>query len=205
MKTLLKIQTSIYGAQGHSSQLADRFVQQWLANNSDGRVITRDLYAPAVPHLTAESFKAFATSPAERTPQQQSAVDYSDGLIAELQSADVIVLAVPMYNFSVPSTVRAYFDHIGRAGVTFHYTANGPEGLIKGKKAYVFLTRGGVYSGPTDTQTPYLQQFLGFIGITDVEFIYAQGLSMGQEVREKSLVSARHTIAKLLEPLTAAA
>jgi FMN-dependent NADH-azoreductase len=205
MKTLLKIQASIYGNQGQSSQLADRFVQQWLANNPDGRVITRDLNTPAIPHLTAESFKAFATSPAERTPQQQSAVDYSDGLIAELQSADVIALAVPMYNFSVPSTVRAYFDHIGRVGVTFRYTANGPEGLIKGKKAYVFLTRGGAYAGSTDTQTPYLQQFLGFIGITDVEFIYAQGLSMGEEVREKSLTAARHSIAKLAEFVSAAA
>jgi FMN-dependent NADH-azoreductase len=205
MKTLLKIQASIYGDQGQSSQLADRFAQQWLANNPDGRVITRDLNAPAVPHLTAEGFKAFAMSPAERTPQQQSVADYSDRLIAELQNADVIALAVPMYNFSVPSTLRAYFDHIGRAGVTFRYTANGPEGLIKGKKAYVFLTRGGVYSRATDTQTSYLQQFLGFIGITDVEFIYAEGLGMGEEVREKSLVSARHTIAKLLEPVSAAA
>ena len=125
-------------------------------------------------------------------------VDYSDALIEELRSADTIVFAVPMYNFSVPSTLRAYFDHIARAGVTFRYTATGPEGLIKGKKAYVFITRGGIMSADADTQTPYLKQFLGFIGITDVEFFHAEGLAYGDEVREKSLGSARQAIANLL-------
>jgi len=204
MKTLLKVQASLYGQRGQSTHLADRFAEQWLANNPDGRVVTRDLASSPVPHLTAERFQAFATAPAERTPEQQAAADYSDALVAELQNADVIVFAVPMYNFSVPSTVRAYFDHIARAGVTFRYTANGPEGLIKGKNAYVFITRGGIYEDAADTQTPYLKQFLSFIGITDVEFIYAQGLAMGEGAREKSLASASHSIAKLF-PLSVAA
>jgi FMN-dependent NADH-azoreductase len=124
--------------------------------------------------------------------------EYSDALISELQAADTIVFAVPMYNFSVPSTLRAYFDHIARAGVTFRYTANGPEGLLKGKKAYVFITRGGVYANGIDTQTPYLKQFLGFVGITDVQFVYAEGLSMGDDVRQQSLNAAHHAIHELL-------
>ena len=198
MSTLLKIQASLSGSTGQSSQLADRFAQQWLASHPGGRVITRDLATDAVPHLTADRFQAFLAKPETRTPPQQADVDYSDELIAELKSADVVVFAVPMYNFSVPSTLRAYFDHIARIGVTFQYTAEGPRGLVQGKQAYVFITRGGIYPEAADTQTPYLRQFLGFIGITDVQFIHAEGLSMGEEPREKSLAGARHTIAKLL-------
>lgn len=204
MKTLLKIQASIYGGNGQSSQLADRFVAQWLANNPDGHLVTRDLNADPVPHLTQERFTAFLTPPEKRTPEQQAIAAYSDGLIAELQSADVIVLAAPMYNFSVPSTLRSYFDHIARAGVTFRYTEKGPEGLLKGKQVYVFSTRGGVYTGEADTQTPYLRQFLGFIGLTNAKFIYAQGLSMGEEARERGLSLAHEAIAEVV-PITSAA
>ncbi|MBB6096101.1 FMN-dependent NADH-azoreductase [Povalibacter uvarum] len=205
MKTLLKIQTSLFGSQGQSSQLADRFVATWLAKNPGGRVITRDVSGDSIPHLTAERFQSFSSSADDRTPAQQAAVDFSDVLIDELRSADAIVFAVPMYNFSVPSTLRAYFDHVARAGVTFRYNATGPEGLIKGKRAYVFITRAGIYSGEADTQTPYLKQFLGFIGITDVEFVYAEGLAYGDEVREKSLGAARESISNLLEPQAIAA
>jgi len=197
MKTLLKVQTSLFGAGSQSSQLGDRFVASWLAKNPGGRVVTRDLAANPVPHLTAERFAAFASKPTERTTEQQAALNYSDELIAELKDADTIVFAVPMYNFSVPSTLRAYFDHIARSGVTFRYTATGPQGLLQGKQVYVFATRGGFYPEAIDTQTPYLRQFLGFIGLTDVQFIYAEGLAINEETREKSLNAARHTIAKL--------
>ena len=205
MKTLLKIQASLFGSQGQSSQLADRFVESWLAKNPGGRVITRDVSGDAIPHLTAERFQSFSSKAEDRTREQQAAVELSDALIDELRSADAIVFAVPMYNFSVPSTLRAYFDHVARAGVTFRYNATGPEGLIKGKQAYVFITRAGIYSAETDTQTPYLKQFLGFIGITDVEFVYAEGLAYGDEVREKSLSAAREAIGNLLEPQAIAA
>lgn len=205
MKTLLKIQASLYGSQGQSSQLADRFVESWLARNPGGRVITRDVSGDAIPHLTAERFQAFSSKAEDRTPAQQAAIDFSDVLIDELRSADAIVFAVPMYNFSVPSTLRAYFDHVARAGVTFRYGATGPEGLINGKQAYVFITRGGIYPAQADTQTPYLKQFLGFIGITDVEFVYAEGLAYGDEAREKSLSAAREAMSGLLEPQALAA
>jgi FMN-dependent NADH-azoreductase len=199
MKTLLKIQSSLAGSQGQSSMLADQFVERWMSRNPDGRVIVRDLSRDAIPHLTAERFAAFLAKPETRTQDQLAIVAQSDALIDELRAADTIVLAVPMYNFGVPSTLRSYFDHIARAGVTFRYTSAGPEGLLKGKEAYVFVSRGGVYNGAADTQTPYLQQFLGFIGITDVKFVYAQGLGMGQETRERSLSDAAREIDALFE------
>lgn len=203
MKTLLKVQASLFGGSSQSSKLADRFVATWLERNPGGRVITRDLAATPVPHLTAERFTAFASKIDQRTTDQQAVLNYSDELIAELKSADTVVLAVPMYNFSVPSTLRAYFDHIARAGVTFRYTATGPQGLLQGKQAYVFVTRGGFYDGANDTQTPYLRQFLGFIGIGDVQFVYAQGLAISEESRDKNLNAALTAIADLDQALAA--
>jgi len=204
MSTLLLVQSSLAGEGGQSSQLASRFVEQWKEKHPDGRVITRNLALEPVPHLTADRFQAFFTPPEARSTEQQAIVAYSDRLIDELKGADVIVLAVPTHNFSVPSVLRSYFDHIARAGVTFRYGATGPEGLVTGKKAYVFITRGGIMPEAADTQTPYLRQFLGFIGITDVEVVHAQGLSMGDEMRTKSLDIARHSIAKLLPAREAA-
>jgi FMN-dependent NADH-azoreductase len=196
MSTLLLVQTSLYGAQGASSQLAERFVADWRKRNPGGRVIVRDLAEDPVPHLTAERFQAVSTALENRTPAQQEAVEYSDALIDELRSADTVVFAVPMYNFSVPSTLRAYFDHVARAGVTFRYTNTGPEGLLKGRRTYVFLTRGGIYPEAADTQTPYLRQFLGLIGLTP-EFVHAEGLALGAESRQKSLVAASERVAGL--------
>lgn len=205
MQTLLKIQSSLFSESGQSSQLAGRFVAQWLSTNPHGVVVTRDLSRDPIPHLTAERFQAFLTKPEDRSDEQRKVVEFSDSLIQELQAADTIVLTAPMYNFSIPSTLRAYFDHIARSGVTFRYTANGPEGLIKGKKTYVIVTRGGLYEASNDTQSAYLRQFLSFIGLNDVEFIYAEGLALGADSAEKQLASARHTIAKLLPAQTLAA
>ena len=198
MTTLLQINASLAGPSGQSSRLADRFVADWIEQHPEGHVVKRDLSAAPVPHLTADRFQAFLSPPEARTAEQRAVAEYSDALIAELRAADTIVFAVPMYNFSVPSTLRAYFDHVARAGVTFRYTSNGPEGLLKGKKAYVFITRGGIYSNGIDTQTPYLKQFLGFIGITDVHVVYAEGLGMGDDVRQQSLAAAHHAIKELL-------
>ena len=198
MNTLLYVRTSLYGVQGQSSRLAERFVADWLKRNQGGRVITRDLAADPAPHLTAERFQAFGTAPADRTPEQQAVVAYSDALIDELRSADTIVLGVPMYNFSVPSTLRAYFDHIARAGVTFRYTSAGPEGLLKGRRTVVFVARGGVYGEGSETQTPYLRQFLGFLGL-EPEFVFAEGLALGEQSRQQGLAQAHQQIASLRE------
>ena len=123
---------------------------------------------------------------------------YSDALINELQQADVIVIGLPMYNFGVPSQLKAYFDHIARAGVTFKYTEQGPVGLLTGKRAYVFAARGGVYAGtPLDTQTGYVRDFLRFLGITDVNFVYAEGLAISPQSKEAGLAKAGAEIASL--------
>ena len=199
MKTLLQIQTSLFESQGQSSRLAQRFTREWQAANPGGEVIVRDIGREPVPHLTAERFQAFLAKPDERTAEQQAVAGFSDTLIDELRRADVIVLGLPMYNFGIPSSLKAYFDHIARAGVTFRYTEKGAEGLLKGKKAYVFAARGGIYAGtPLDTQTAYARDFLRFIGIGEVEFVYAEGLSMGDAPREKALAAANRAIERLV-------
>jgi FMN-dependent NADH-azoreductase len=158
----------------------------------------RDLAREPVPHLDAARFGAFLAKPGERSAEQQAVVDYSDALIAELRLADVIVLGLPMYNFGVPSQLKAYFDHIARAGVTFRYTEQGSVGLLTGKKAYVFATRGGVYAGtPLDTQTGFVREFLRLVGITDVEFVYAEGLAINAQSKQAGLAQAAEHIARL--------
>jgi FMN-dependent NADH-azoreductase len=202
MKTILHLNSSIYGEDGQSSRLAAEFVRRV----PEARVIARDLARDPLPHLDAERFGAFLAKPGARTPAQKAVVAQSDALIAELQAADTLVLGLPMYNFGVPSQLKAYFDHVARAGVTFRYTASGPEGLLKGKKAFVFAARGGLYAGTTrDTQTAYVREFLAFLGITDVEFVYAEGLAVSEESRARSLAGARRALDSLLQPEALAA
>lgn len=206
MKTLLKLTTSIFGENGASSRLADAFVTRWLAAHPGASVIARDLATDPVPHLTAEGFAGFTAQPGGLSPTQEVAVETSDALIDELKRADVLVLGLPMYNFGLPSTLKAYFDYVGRAGLTFRYTEKGPEGLLTGKKAYVFATRGGVYAGGAgETETSYVRQFLSFLGITEIEFIYAEGLAMGDGPRASALESAERTIEQLTDPSRLAA
>jgi len=198
MKTLLKINTSLFSEQGHSSRLAQRFVQAWQERNPNGRLIVRDLVQDPVPHLTAERFQAFLTPADERTAGQQAVAAYSDALIDELRQADVIVLGLPMYNFGVPSMLKAYFDHVARAGVTFRYTADGPVGLLGDKTVYVLATRGGAYQGTSkDTQTLYVQDFFNFLGMHEIQFVYAEGLNLGQERQLTALAEAKAQIVRL--------
>jgi FMN-dependent NADH-azoreductase len=194
MSTLLQIFSSMNGANGVSSQLVQRFTAEWLIRNPGGQVATRDLSRDLIPHLSADSFQGFRLEPSVRTVEQQQTAQLSDELIAELNTADVIAIGVPMYNFSIPSTLRAYFDHIARAGVTFRYTSAGPEGLLRGKRAVIFVARGGRYGEDQETQTAYLRQFLGFLGIKEVDFVYAEGLSMGEESTKQSLREANRIL-----------
>ena len=169
-------------------------------------IIVRDLAADPVPHLDAERFQAFLAKPENRSESQRDSVAYSDLLIAELKRADIIVLGLPMYNFGVPSQLKAYFDHIARAGVTFKYTAKGAVGLLTGKRAYVIAARGGKYAGtPADTITPYLRDFLAFLGITDVRFVYVEGLAIGEASKEEAIRGARAEIGRLVQLERAAA
>ena len=198
MSTLLQINTSLFSNQGQSSQLAEQFVAAWRAKNPGARVIVRDLADDPVPHLDGARFLSFLAEPGARTLEQQAVVAYSDALIGELKSADTIVLGLPMYNFGIPSTLKAYFDHIARAGVTFRYTDKGAVGLLTGKRAVVLASRGGRYAGtPLDTQTGYVRDFLRFIGIEDVEFVYAEGLAMGEETKAAALAGARRELQRL--------
>jgi FMN-dependent NADH-azoreductase len=205
MPTLLQINSSLFSDHGQSSRLADRFVAEWQARHPDGKVVRRDFALSPVPHLSADGFQAFGLADGARNAEQQRAVAYSDALIAELAAADVVVIGLPMYNFGVPSMLKAYFDHLARAGVTFRYTERGPVGLIGDKPVYVFAARGGVYAGTAhDTQTGYVRDFLRLLGIESVEFVYAEGLAMGGERRDAALAHAAHEIERLLPAQRAA-
>jgi FMN-dependent NADH-azoreductase len=148
--------------------------------------------------LDEPALGALFTPAEQRTPEQAARVALDDALIAQLQAADAIVLGVPMYNFGVPVQLKTWIDAIARAGVTFRYTANGPQGLVTGKKVYVALARGGLYRDtPADSQTPYLKNVLAFLGMTDVEFIFAEGLAMGAESASRAFADAAAQIDEL--------
>ena len=192
MKTLLQLNSSIFSSGGQSTQLADQFVATWHAKEPDAQVLVRDLANDPIPHLDALRVLAFFAQPEARTPEQQAYVAESDVLIEEITRAQIIVIGLPMYNLGIPSTLKAYFDQIARAGLTFRYTENGPEGLLTGKKVYIFAARGGLYAGtPMDSQTSYMRNFLGFLGMTDVEFVYAEGLNMGEAAKDTALTEAK--------------
>lgn len=198
MTRILQLNTSFSGDGSQSTRLATEFVARWQQRRPGTSVSVRDFASQPVPHLDGPRFSAFITAPEARTPEQQAVVAYSDALIQELRDTDVLVLGLPMYNFGIPSQLKSYFDHVARAGETFRYTATGPEGLLTGKKAYVFATRGGRYVGtPMDTQTGYVRDFLRFIGIQDVEFIYAEGLAMGEDPRREALAAAEQQLERL--------
>ena len=195
---ILQINSSARSAGANSTRLADAVTTRLKAANPGAVVELRDLAAHPHPVLDEAALGALFTPAEQRSPEQAARVALDDALIAQLQSADAIVLGVPMYNFGVPVQLKTWIDAIARAGVTFRYTENGPEGLVKGKKVYVALARGGVYRDtPADSQVPYLKGVLGFLGMTDVEFIYAEGLAMGPEAADKAFADAEAAIAAL--------
>jgi FMN-dependent NADH-azoreductase len=176
---------------GVSTRLADRIVARLRDADPDATVRVRDLTATAHPVLDEAALGALFTPPTQRTAAQAARVAQDDALIAELAAADVVVLGVPMYNFGVPAQLKNWIDAVSRAGVTFRYTAAGAEGLVKGKQVYVALARGGKYRNtPADTQVPYLATVLGFLGMTDVQYVYAEGLAMGADAERDGLAAA---------------
>jgi FMN-dependent NADH-azoreductase len=199
MTTLLQINASINNGNGESTRLSNQFVAAFRARHPDAKIVERHVAsAEPVPHLDAERFGAFIAKPEERSAAQRAVVAYSDELIGELKQADIVVIGLPMYNFGVPSQLKAYFDHIARVGVTFKYTDTGPVGLLTGKKAYVFAARGGQYVGtPLDTQTSYVRDFLRFLGIADVQFVYAEGLNLSPQSKQAGLARAAAEIERI--------
>ena len=199
MNNILRIDSSLFSEQGVSHQLANELIENLTQLAPEATIISRDLSKDDVPHLDAARISAISTAPDARTEAQQAMVAYSDQLIAEAQAADALVIGAPMYNFSVPSVLKAWFDHIARAGVTFSYTSEGPKGHLENKTAYVITTRGGQHKDqPSDTLVPYVKNMLAFVGITDVRVIYAEGLNMGGGAREQGIDSARQEIQQAL-------
>lgn len=196
MKSLLHIDSSVFSENSVSRQLALELIEKLQGDVPSINVTHRSLVDDEIPHINGQWMEALATDEEKRSEKQQAMVAYSDRLIEEVQQADVLVLGAPMYNFTVPSTLKAWFDHIARAGVTFSYTSSGPQGLLKNKTAYVIATRGGIHKdAASDNVVPLVKTFLGFIGIEDVHFIYAEGLTMSQ--RDQGLAEARQAIEKV--------
>lgn len=191
MATLLHVKSSVFGDDAQSALLARHFIERWKSENVGAEVISRDLVSNPLPHLDMTRISALMSSPDQRSPQQQKIVDEADALLKEVQSADVVLLAVPMYNFSIPSQLKSYFDHLARAGVTFKYTDKGPVGLLQDKPVYLLATRGGLYhEAGQDFEVPFVKQFLGFIGLHDVRVVLAEGLNMGEETKQAALEAA---------------
>ncbi|WP_332681210.1 FMN-dependent NADH-azoreductase [Bosea sp. (in: a-proteobacteria)] len=194
MSTVLVLNSSALGAASVSRQLIDATVARLRAQDPGLKLVERDLGASPVPHLTLDAATAIrGGEPANAAQQQARAL--SDELLEELKAADIVVIGAPMYNFGIPSTLKAWFDYVLRAGIAFRYTEAGPEGLLTGKRAIIVESRGGFYSSgpaqPMDSQEPHLRTLLGFVGITDVTFIRAEKLAFGPEAREQSISAAQ--------------
>jgi len=196
---ILQINSSARVASSHSTNLANQVSARLREQHADANFSVRDLALTPQPSLDEVALQALFTPTAQRTPEQAARVALDDALIAEVQAADVLVIGAPMYNFGISSQLKNWRDAISRAQVTFRYTATGPEGLLKGKKVYVVLTRGGLYRNtPNDTQMPYLKNFFAFLGMSDVEFIYAEGLAMGAEGEQRAISDAQAQIESFL-------
>lgn len=202
MTTILHIDSSARTDASISRQLTEEFLGTWKTALPVDQIITRQLATHPIPHLTESVLGAFFTPEEQRSAEQGQAVRLSDELIHELFAADVIVIGAPMYNFSVSSALKAWIDHVARAGLTFNYTAEGPIGLVKGKKVFVLSTRGGVYTeGPgmsMDFHEPYLRAVLGFLGLTDISFIHTEGLALGEQAAANAISQTRDAIGQTI-------
>ncbi|MDO8305989.1 FMN-dependent NADH-azoreductase [Herminiimonas sp.] len=202
MTRILHINSSVRNTDSISRKVTREFLNKWQVNEPEAVIVERDLAAHPLPHLTEKTLGAFFTPAEQRTPEQAQIAQLSDTLVQELFDADVIVIGAPMYNFSITSGLKAWVDHVARAGVTFKYGEQGPVGLLTGKKVYIFTSSGGVYSaGPAqgmDFLATYLRTVLGFIGLSDITFIASEGLAMGELGVNKALEQTSKTINELL-------
>ncbi|MDO7895287.1 FMN-dependent NADH-azoreductase [Pseudomonas citrulli] len=198
MSRVLIIESSARQQDSVSRQLTQTFINQWKAAHPVDEIKVRDLAVNPVPHLDANLLGGWMKPAEQRNDSENASLERSDQLTDELLAADVLVMAAPMYNFTIPSTLKAWLDHVLRAGVTFKYTPTGPQGLLAGKRAFVLTARGGIHAGgSTDHQEPYLRQVMGFIGIHDVTFIHAEGLNLGGDFQEKGLNQAKAQLSQV--------
>lgn len=206
MKNILLVLSSPRGKDSYSQQVAMRMVDD-LVRQTQAAVKVRDLAKAPLPHV-GEEFVSGIHTPAElRNERQAQAVAASDRLVDELLAADLVVVAAPMYNFGLPSTLKAWVDHVARAGRTFSYTEKGPVGLVKDKKVILVVSRGGIYSeGPMkalDFQESYLRSVLGFLGMTDVEVVRVEGVGLGEEAVRRAIASAQAQAKSIQDELVA--
>jgi FMN-dependent NADH-azoreductase len=188
---ILQINSSARSTGSESTRLADAIVARLQATAPGAQLTRRDLATQPHPAIDEAALQALFTPADQRTAGQAARVALDDELIAQAQAADVIVIGAPMYNFGMTVQLKSWFDAIARAGVTFRYTATGPEGLLKNKKVYVTLARGGMHrDGVTDSQVPHLTTLLGFLGLTDVTFVYSEGHGMGPEAVARAQAQA---------------
>ena len=196
MSRVLIIESSARQNDSISRQLTRDFIAQWQSAHPTDTITVRDLAANPVPHLDETLLGGWMKPQEQRSAEELKALQRSNELTDELLAADVLVMAAPMYNFTIPSTLKAWLDHVLRAGITFKYTETGPQGLLTGKRVYVLTARGGIHAGgASDHQEPYLRQVMAFIGIHDVTFIHAEGLNMGGDFHDKGLNQAKAKLA----------
>lgn len=207
MKNILVVESSPMGEKSVSRKLTQELVAALVERHPGSRVVVRDLADSPLPHLSAETLAAFGTAAEKRDDAQTAAARASERAVDELLAADIVVIGAPMWNFGPPSGLKAWVDHVARAGRTFSYTAEGPRGLASGRQAYVVAATGGVYSsGPAqgmDFLTPWLKAVLGFFGMTDVSFIRAEGLAIPQ-LKDAAVQKASRDIVELIAASVAA-
>ena len=188
---ILQINSSARSSGSESTRLNDKIVATLLADNRGAVLARRDLASRPHPSIDEATLNALLTPVEQRSAEQLARIALDDALISQVVAADVIVIGAPMYNFGITAQLKSWFDAIARVGVTFRYTATGPEGLLTGKKVFVTLSRGGMHrDGASDSQVPHLKTFLGFLGMTDVTFVYSEGHGMGPESVAKAKAQA---------------
>jgi FMN-dependent NADH-azoreductase len=205
---VLYLASSPRGAESYSSRVANDLIADIRRDDPGARIVTRDLAAEALAHIDADFVAATRGPNGPQTDRQRELVKRSDELLAEVQAADTIIIATAMINFTIPSTLKAWFDWIGRPGKAFAYVDGKPKGLLTGKRVVVIGASGGIYAGdnpPGDYQRPYLKWMLGFMGMTDVEFIDVEGIGYGPEQAAKSVETATGKVHALCERAAAAA
>ena len=196
MNNVLVLKSSILTDNSQTNQLSDYFVSKLAGKN----VVIRDLAANPLPHFDATAATALRGQPT--SAEENALLALSDELVAEIKKADTLIINAPMYNFHIPTQLKSYFDFIARPRVTFQYSEKGPEGLLKGKKAVVLAAFGGFHQNqPTDLVTSYMKAILGFVGITDVQFVYVEGIGFGPEAIEKAQVQAKAELDKIATAL----
>jgi FMN-dependent NADH-azoreductase len=194
---ILQINSSLRGANSESNRVTGNIVAKLRAANPNATVTVRDVGASPHPVLDEAALGALFTPADQRSAEQAARVAQDDALIAEVQAADVVVIGAPMYNFGMPIQLKAWFDAIARAGVTFRYTENGPEGLLKGKQVFVATSRGGIYPEDADPQVPHIRMLLNFLGMTGATFVYSNAQAMGPEAAGKGQAEADAIVAAL--------